>query len=65
MNEYAKKIQIAMNTIAILNIPATFDNVNRLMGIYNLLSSVRDDLANMPERKEDPEEPEEEAGADG
>ena len=40
----AEKIQAVLNTIEILNIPATYDNVNRLMGIYSTLVEVRDDL---------------------
>lgn len=48
----AEKIQAVMNTIEILNVPATFDNVNRLMGIYNTLVEVRDDLNKPAEKTE-------------
>lgn len=33
----AEKIQIVINTLRTLEIPPTFDNVNRLTGIYNIL----------------------------
>ena len=45
MKEQAKKIQIVINTLETLNIPATFYNVNRLTGVYNTLIKVRDKLA--------------------
>ena len=49
MKEQAAKIQIVINTLETLNIPATYDNVNRLTGIYNVLTSLRDELAGMKE----------------
>lgn len=45
MKELAEKIQICINTLAVLNMPSTFDNVNHMTGIYRLLSEVRDELA--------------------
>ena len=45
MRELAEKIQICINTLAVLNMPSTFDNVNHMTGIYRLLSEVRDELA--------------------
>lgn len=45
MKELAEKIQICINTLAVLNMPSTFDNVNHMTGIYRLLSEVRDQLA--------------------
>lgn len=45
MKELAEKIQICINTLAVLNMPSTFDNVNHMIGIYRLLSEVRDELA--------------------
>ena len=44
MKEQAEKIQIVINTLETLNIPATFYNVNRLTGVYNTLIKVRDKL---------------------
>lgn len=41
----AEKIQIVMNTLATLHMPATFENCNSLLGIYATLTEVRDDLA--------------------
>jgi hypothetical protein len=45
MKELAERIQIVINTLEMLNIPATFHNVNRLTGVYNTLIKVRDKLA--------------------
>ena len=47
MKEQAAKIQIVINTLETLNIPATFDNVNRLTGVFQLLRGLRDELAGM------------------
>lgn len=44
----ADKIQAVINTLDTLMIPATYDNVNRVLGMYNTLAEVRDSL-----RKED------------
>ena len=41
----AEKIQAVINTLAMLNMPSTFDNVNKMTGIYKTLIEVRDDLA--------------------
>lgn len=43
MND-ADKIQIVINTISELKINATFDNVNRLLGMYQMLTDVRDHI---------------------
>lgn len=40
----ATKLQAVINTIPLLNIQATFENVNHLTGIYKILCEVRDDL---------------------
>ena len=53
MKEQAAKIQIVMNTLETLNIPATFDNMNRLTGIFNLLAGLRDELAGRKEEADD------------
>ena len=41
----AEKIQAVINTLAMLNMPSTFDNVNMMTGIYKTLIEVRDNLA--------------------
>ena len=41
MNE-KEKIQAVINTLEQMIIPATFDNVNRMLGIYQTLIEVRD-----------------------
>ena len=53
MNELSNKIQIAMNTIEAMTIPATFDNANKLMGLFRILAEVRDALEKPTEVKED------------
>ena len=45
MKEQAEKIQICINTLAVLNMPPTNDNVSHMTGIYRLLYEVRDQLA--------------------
>ena len=49
MKEQAAKIQIVINTLETLNIPATYDNVNRLTGVFQLLRQLRDEIADMKE----------------
>ena len=46
MNEMADKIQLVMNTIEQMNITATYDNMNRLLGCLQTLAGIRDDLRN-------------------
>lgn len=48
MNELAEKIQIVINTLEALHMPSTFENVNHLLGCYQLLIGVRDALAETP-----------------
>ena len=38
----AQKAQAVINTLEQLMIPATFDNVNRILGIYQTLVEIRD-----------------------
>lgn len=45
MKEMAEKIQICINTLGVLNMPPTHDNVSHMTGIYRLLYEVRDQLA--------------------
>ena len=47
MNE-KEKIQAVINTLEQITIPATFDNVNRMLGVYQTLIEVRD---SKPEEK--------------
>lgn len=47
MNE-KEKIQAVINTLEQLMIPATYDNVNRMLGVYQTLLEVRD---SKPEEK--------------
>lgn len=44
MDELSTKIQAVINTLETLEIPATYNNVNRMLGIYNTLVEVRDSL---------------------
>ena len=41
----AELIQVVINTLQVMNIPSTYDNVNKMTGIYNTLFRVRDSLA--------------------
>lgn len=41
----AEKIQIVINTLRTLEMPPTFDNVNRLTGIYNILFGLQKEEA--------------------
>ena len=50
----AEKLQAVINTLATLNMPSTFDNVNRMTGIYRTRTEVRDDLHR--EEEEDAED---------
>ena len=36
------KIQAVINTLETVMIPATYDNVNKILGIYRTLAEVRD-----------------------
>ena len=53
MKEQAAKIQIVINTLETLNIPATYDNVNRLTGVFQLLRQLRDEIADMKGEADD------------
>lgn len=48
----AEKVQVVMNTIGMLDLKPTKENVNWLTGIYNVLEEVRDALA-APLKEED------------
>lgn len=45
MNEQQNKLQIAINTIQALEIKASFDNMNHLMAVLQILADVRDAIA--------------------
>ena len=51
----ASKLQAVINTLATLEMPPVFDNVNKMLGIYRTLAEVRDDISG---------EAEDDAGAD-
>ena len=53
MNENAVKIQNVMTTIESLDIKATYENMNKLLGCLQVLASVRDELSNTMEVKID------------
>ena len=48
MNELtnAEKIQVVINTLEVMDIKPTFDNTNKLLGIYRTLAEVRDAIHN-------------------
>lgn len=43
----SEKVQIIINTLEILNMPSTYDNVNRMLGIYDMLQQIKDDVMRM------------------
>ena len=45
MNEKQNKLQIAINTLQALEIKASFDNMNHLMAVLQILADVRDAIA--------------------
>lgn len=53
MNEWAMKVQAVLNTLELLNMPSTYDNVNHMLGIYNTLTEVRNYLNKPVEVVED------------
>ena len=40
----AERIQAVINTLQVLEMPATFDNCNKMTGIYAQLMKIRDEL---------------------
>lgn len=40
-----EKIQAVINTLESMEIRSTYDNMNRMLGVYQTLAQVRDDLA--------------------
>ena len=49
------KLQAVMNTLSIMEIKPTFDNTNKLLGIYQTLMEVQGDLIAREEAGEDVE----------
>ena len=49
----AEKLQAVKNTLGIMQIPNTEGNVDKLYGIYKVLTEVQEDL--MKEPQDDPE----------
>lgn len=41
----SETVQAVINTLEVMSIPPTYDNVNKLTGIYQVLYEVRDKLA--------------------
>lgn len=54
MKEIAVKIQIIRNTLEVLTIQATYENTNHMLGIYQLLDQIQEELK---EGKDDAGEP--------
>lgn len=52
----ATKIQAVINTLEMLEMPAKFSNMDKMMGIYKILAEVRDSLAAPGEPKEEAED---------
>ena len=44
MKEHADKIQLVMNTLETLTLTGSYENMNKMMGIYATLAEVRDAL---------------------
>lgn len=40
-----EKIQAVINTLETMEIRSTYDNMNKLLGVYQTLAQVRDELA--------------------
>jgi hypothetical protein len=51
MKEMINKIQATINTLQALEIKATYENMNHLMGALQLLADVRDDISKMAENE--------------
>lgn len=52
MEEFEVKIQMVINTLEELKMETTFNNVNRLMGMFVTLKEVRDGLKAIREEME-------------
>ena len=47
----AEKIQVVINTLETLKMNTTYENVNRMLGIYQTLTEIRDDLEREAEER--------------
>ena len=47
MDEIRVKLQRVINTLGSLYMPSTYDNANRVLGMYQTLYSVLDDIEKM------------------
>lgn len=47
MEGTAKKIQAVINTLQKIMFPATYENMNNMMGVLQALAAVRDEVENM------------------
>ena len=52
MKEQATKIQAVINTLESLDIKSTFDNTNKLLGCFQVLAEVRDELNSVKEEQD-------------
>ena len=52
MKEAIKKARMVQNTIQTLVVPATFDNMNRLLGMYQALEEIINELETEAEKDE-------------
>ena len=51
MNEMEYKIQTVINTLEDIDIKASFNNMNRMMGALQVLADIRDQFKKAPEIK--------------
>lgn len=49
----SEEIQIILNTLPTLEMPPTFDNTNKVLGMYMKLYAVRDALAEKEQEEQD------------
>ena len=54
----SEEIQIVLNTLPTLEMPPTFDNTNKMLGMYMKLTAVRDALAEKEEQEDGNDSPE-------
>lgn len=54
----SEEIQIVLNTLPTLEMPPTFDNANKMLGMYIKLTAVRDALAEKEEQEDGNDSPE-------
>ena len=47
MEGTARKIQAVINTLQKIVLPATYENMNNMMGVLQALAAIRDEVENM------------------